>query len=272
MYGRKKTDTRSFNISGIVEAFYGRLWTMEERKRLVQTFAPKGLNHYLYAPKEDSKVYLNTQNAPPPQKKGQIQGNVGTISLIHENNVYSNQMQLRSRWRMPYTEDELGVLQDFSRFCSSQEVSLNVGKAFYICFNSTFLLHNKIHCHPFALSLGVSPGLDFSFYGKDYSSDLEALAHKFASYVLLGCRHLTLLMDEIPHQMFAAEGSEQGHQQAQKKAKKQSLATVQSNLANSLTKVDSYQSTDCCSNNNMYIVVIISKVYCFVVTSLTVLS
>jgi hypothetical protein len=49
-------EERAFKISGIVEAFFGRLWSMDDRKSLVARFVPKGLNHYLYAAKEDPKV------------------------------------------------------------------------------------------------------------------------------------------------------------------------------------------------------------------------
>lgn len=51
-----KKEERAFKISGIVEAFFGRMWSMDDRKSLVARFVPKGLNHYLYAAKEDPKV------------------------------------------------------------------------------------------------------------------------------------------------------------------------------------------------------------------------
>ena len=38
----------SFLIRGVVEGFYGRPWSMVERKHLVTTLVPKGLNHYIY--------------------------------------------------------------------------------------------------------------------------------------------------------------------------------------------------------------------------------
>lgn len=38
---------------GIVEGFYGPLWTWAERERLVRTLAPHGYDFYLYAPKAD---------------------------------------------------------------------------------------------------------------------------------------------------------------------------------------------------------------------------
>ncbi|XP_038152347.1 protein O-GlcNAcase isoform X2 [Cyprinodon tularosa] len=48
------TGQRKF-ISGVVEGFYGRPWTMEQRKELFRRQQKWGLNTYLYAPKDDYK-------------------------------------------------------------------------------------------------------------------------------------------------------------------------------------------------------------------------
>ncbi|XP_039631197.1 protein O-GlcNAcase [Polypterus senegalus] len=42
-------------ITGVVEGFYGRPWTMEQRKELFRRLQKWGLNTYLYAPKDDYK-------------------------------------------------------------------------------------------------------------------------------------------------------------------------------------------------------------------------
>ncbi|KAL4640649.1 protein O-GlcNAcase isoform X1 [Arapaima gigas] len=42
-------------IAGVVEGFYGRPWTMEQRKELFRRLKKWGLNTYLYAPKDDFK-------------------------------------------------------------------------------------------------------------------------------------------------------------------------------------------------------------------------
>ncbi|XP_019949637.1 protein O-GlcNAcase isoform X2 [Paralichthys olivaceus] len=52
--GVESTDHRKF-ISGVVEGFYGRPWTMEQRKELFRRQQKWGLNTYLYAPKDDYK-------------------------------------------------------------------------------------------------------------------------------------------------------------------------------------------------------------------------
>ncbi|XP_070769952.1 protein O-GlcNAcase [Enoplosus armatus] len=52
--GPSQTGTRRF-ISGVVEGFYGRPWTMEQRTDLFKREQRWGLNTYLYAPKDDYK-------------------------------------------------------------------------------------------------------------------------------------------------------------------------------------------------------------------------
>ncbi|KAM9726656.1 protein O-GlcNAcase isoform 2-T2 [Menidia menidia] len=52
--GVESTGHRKF-ISGVVEGFYGRPWTMEQRKELFRRQQKWGLSTYLYAPKDDYK-------------------------------------------------------------------------------------------------------------------------------------------------------------------------------------------------------------------------
>ncbi|KAK7140018.1 hypothetical protein R3I94_012586 [Phoxinus phoxinus] len=52
--GVERTGRRKF-ITGVVEGFYGRPWTMEQRKELFRRQHKWGLNTYLYAPKDDYK-------------------------------------------------------------------------------------------------------------------------------------------------------------------------------------------------------------------------
>ncbi|XP_062376421.1 protein O-GlcNAcase [Sardina pilchardus] len=52
--GVERTGRRKFT-SGVVEGFYGRPWTMEQRKELFRRLQKWGLNTYLYAPKDDYK-------------------------------------------------------------------------------------------------------------------------------------------------------------------------------------------------------------------------
>ena len=52
-----RADASTF-ICGVVEGFYGRPWTIEQRKRLFARMKEFGMNTYLYAPKDDSKHRL----------------------------------------------------------------------------------------------------------------------------------------------------------------------------------------------------------------------
>jgi hypothetical protein len=56
-------------LRGVLEGFYGRPWTWDERIAVSQLCAARGMTHYVYAPKDDPKQ--------------------------------------RHEWRVPYTEDEL---------------------------------------------------------------------------------------------------------------------------------------------------------------------
>ena len=43
-------------LFGVIEGFYGRPWTREQRNSLFKTMSQcKGLNCYMYAPKDDRK-------------------------------------------------------------------------------------------------------------------------------------------------------------------------------------------------------------------------
>ena len=48
---------------GIIEGFYGPMWTWQERRQLVRTLAPHGYGFYLYAPKAD--VFLRRKWQQP---------------------------------------------------------------------------------------------------------------------------------------------------------------------------------------------------------------
>ena len=60
---------RAVILNGVLEGFYGRPWTWDERVEVSQYCAARGMTHYVYAPKDDPKQ--------------------------------------RHDWRIPYTDDEL---------------------------------------------------------------------------------------------------------------------------------------------------------------------
>ncbi|XP_050397584.1 protein O-GlcNAcase isoform X1 [Patella vulgata] len=53
-YNEGENNEETF-ISGVVEGFYGRPWTTEQRRLLFSWMKNMGLNTYMYAPKDDSK-------------------------------------------------------------------------------------------------------------------------------------------------------------------------------------------------------------------------
>ncbi len=42
-----------FSVRGIIEGFYGKPWTVEERRRLLSVLSSYGMNEYFYGPKDD---------------------------------------------------------------------------------------------------------------------------------------------------------------------------------------------------------------------------
>ena len=42
-------------IAGVIEGFYGRPWSWDQRKDLFRTMRQFGMNAYMYAPKDDLK-------------------------------------------------------------------------------------------------------------------------------------------------------------------------------------------------------------------------
>ena len=42
-------------VSGIIEGFYGRPWTWDERAEVMRFCHDRGMRHYVYAPKDDPK-------------------------------------------------------------------------------------------------------------------------------------------------------------------------------------------------------------------------
>ncbi|XP_059206095.1 protein O-GlcNAcase [Centropristis striata] len=81
--GQAPTGTRRF-ISGVVEGFYGRPWTMEQRTELFQREQKWGLNTYLYAPKDDYKHRMYWRDLYSDQEAEQLRA---LISAAKQHNV-----------------------------------------------------------------------------------------------------------------------------------------------------------------------------------------
>ncbi|XP_069034812.1 protein O-GlcNAcase [Lepisosteus oculatus] len=59
-------------LCGVVEGFYGRPWSMEQRKVLFQWMQRWGLNTYLYGPKDDLKHRLLWREVYSPEEAAQL--------------------------------------------------------------------------------------------------------------------------------------------------------------------------------------------------------
>lgn len=81
---------------GIIEGFFGRPYTWEERADMVRALAPAGYGFYLYAPKVDG--------------------------------------HLRRRWREPYPDATLESLTAFAQVCRDTDVRFGVGLSPYELF------------------------------------------------------------------------------------------------------------------------------------------
>ncbi|KAM6972536.1 protein O-GlcNAcase [Aplochiton taeniatus] len=71
-------------ISGVVEGFYGRPWTMGQRTELFKREQKWGLNTYLYAPKDDYKHRMYWRNLYSPEEAEQL---TALISAAKKHNV-----------------------------------------------------------------------------------------------------------------------------------------------------------------------------------------
>ncbi len=81
---------------GIIEGFFGRPYTWQERADMVRALAPAGYGFYLYAPKIDG--------------------------------------HLRRRWREPYPDTDLEALAAFAQACRDANVRFGVGLSPYELF------------------------------------------------------------------------------------------------------------------------------------------
>jgi hyaluronoglucosaminidase len=77
---------RSFAVRGVVEGFYGTPWTHDARREVISFLAPRGMNAYVYAPKDDAKH--------------------------------------RAQWRVPYDGDALAQFGDLAAHASGVGVRL----------------------------------------------------------------------------------------------------------------------------------------------------
>ena len=75
---------RSFAVRGVVEGFYGAPWSHDDRLDVISFLAERGMNAYVYAPKDDAKH--------------------------------------RAKWRVPYKRKKQGRFADLARHSSAHGV------------------------------------------------------------------------------------------------------------------------------------------------------
>ena len=76
--------TKTFQRRGIVEGFFGPLWSMAQRRRLFEFGAARGMNTYLYAPKDDP-YHRKLWRRPYPDAEWRAL--LGLIRAAHKNGI-----------------------------------------------------------------------------------------------------------------------------------------------------------------------------------------
>ena len=89
--------TKTFRL-GIIEGFFGKPWTWDERRAVVTILAPYGYEFYHYAPKGDPF--------------------------------------LRRRWTEPHPQDEANEIKSFAKFCHDLGVKFGIGLSPFEAFNN----------------------------------------------------------------------------------------------------------------------------------------
>lgn len=66
--------TRAFDVRGVVEGFYGTPWSHDARRRAVSFLAARGMNAYVYAPKDDPFHRARWRDPYPPAEHADLVG------------------------------------------------------------------------------------------------------------------------------------------------------------------------------------------------------
>ncbi len=93
-----------FSIRGVVEGFYGRVWTWAQRRSMVEFMGAHGMNLYLYAPKMDPRHRMTWRE---PYTTGQLRRFGDLIELSHDGGVNFG-YAIAPGLDMDYTSDEDG--------------------------------------------------------------------------------------------------------------------------------------------------------------------
>ncbi|MEO6163157.1 MAG: beta-N-acetylglucosaminidase domain-containing protein [Candidatus Binatia bacterium] len=79
---------KTFQRRGIVEGFFGPLWSMAHRRRLFEFGAARGMNTYLYAPKDDPYHRILWRQPYPPKEWRQLRRLMQHAQKNHIDFVY----------------------------------------------------------------------------------------------------------------------------------------------------------------------------------------
>jgi hyaluronoglucosaminidase len=122
---------------GIIEGFFGRPWSWDERRKVIETLYPHGYQFYHYAPKADP--------------------------------------YLRRRWTEPHPLEEANQIKNFAGFCKDLGVDFGVGLSPYEAFNdfNAELAQSFVNRVEDLASLGIT---DLGIFFDDMHVDLPDLA------------------------------------------------------------------------------------------------
>jgi hyaluronoglucosaminidase len=122
---------------GIIEGYFGRQWTWDERRKVIETLRPFGYRFFHYAPKADPF--------------------------------------LRRRWTEPHPLEDANQIKSFAAFCHGLGVNFGVGLSPYQAFNdfNDDLRHAFIRRVEDLASLGLT---DLGIFFDDMHVDLPDLA------------------------------------------------------------------------------------------------
>lgn len=76
-------------LSGVIEGFYGRPWTLAERVELFDWMAASGLDTYLYAPKDDLKHRAMWREGYTPDEAGQLAQTIQAAERLQRRFIYA---------------------------------------------------------------------------------------------------------------------------------------------------------------------------------------
>lgn len=153
-------------ICGVIEGFYGRPWTTEQRKDLFRKLKKLGMDSYMYAPKDDYKH--------------------------------------RAYWRELYTVEEADHLSSLLYF-SSLFIFAELRVYFYyvcVCVCPSPGLISAAKEAGIVFYYALSPGLDMTYSSQ---KEIATLKRKLDQVSQFGCDAYALLFDDIESELSKAD-------------------------------------------------------------------